>query len=107
MVVPLPFVGLGPLDSGTVCAGTGAAFDLRSSAQDFGAAFGGEDLGVSSALPLSSGAAGVTVPAFLDSSSATFVLADFCVVDATLGGFADFMGINGTAGLVAVRVCTV
>ena len=83
-----------------------AAFlERRSSAHDFGVALGGgEAFGVSSVVPLVSGAdvAGVTLAVLASTLS---VATDFWVADATLGAFADRIGIRGTAGLVWLRAC--
>lgn len=95
-----------PLGVAGGCTIAGAFFALSSSAHDLGAdGFGGDALGVSSALPFSSGTGAVSLAESGWAACGDF--ADFCVADAALGAFPDLIGISGTAGFVVLRVCLV
>lgn len=105
-----PFVAATPFGvAGGGATAVGAFFALNSSAHDLGAAgFGGDALGVSSALALTSAVGAEAPSALVDSSRASGGdLTDRCVVEAALGALAGLMGMRGTAGFVVLRVCFV
>ena len=101
-----PFAGAAPLVFVGACTCAGALVAGCSSAAHEAGGFlgGGEALGVSSALAVSSagvvGEVGICTGCVLSTTDLT----DLLVAEATLGAFAERMGMRGTAGIVAVRV---
>jgi hypothetical protein len=102
----VPFAATTPLLIAGACVCVEALFvGCKSAAHDdIGFLAGGEAFGVSSALGVGSTNTAGEVPACWGCCLSAADLTDFCVVDVTLGAFAERIGIRGTAGIVAVRV---